>query len=104
MLSLLFLSILLLGVSDPLIRSKEDSKIKRIWLKIFKKPLIETITTTIKKLTDKLNKRYGGKEYNEFMDVQRLIKDFSRFAYIFVFISVVLIIVSLIMFIMNIYR
>jgi len=96
MFSLLFLSILLIGLSDPLIREKEDSRLKRIWLKIFKVPLFDKIRYHRDKIIDKIESKYPSKNQYELLDKKKIIHDLSKYVYYIIGFALFLILISIV--------
>jgi hypothetical protein len=96
MFSLLFLSILLIGISDPLIREKEDSRLKRIWLKIFKVPLFDKIRYHRDKIVDKIETKYSSNNPYELLDKKKIIHDLSKYVYYILGFALLLILITII--------
>jgi len=96
MFSLLFLSILLIGISDPLIREKEDSRLKRIWLKVFKVPLFDKLKFHRDKIVDKIEAKYSSKNPYELLDKKKIIHDLSKYVYYIIGFALFLILISII--------
>jgi hypothetical protein len=96
MISLIFTALLILVFVDPMIRKADDSKVKRIWLKIIKKPLFGTLSDFNKKITDGLIKKYGDGK-TKMIDEEKMMNDLSnKYVYHMIVLAFVLILISII--------
>lgn len=95
---LIFLGILILILSDYSIRIAKDSKLKRIWMKVIKKPIFERIEETGKKIVKKLEDKYGKHpNHPHLFNYEKFIDDISkRYAYKIIFFGILLIILGII--------
>jgi hypothetical protein len=105
MISLIILGLLILGFSDPLIRKGEDSKFKRIWIKVIKKPIFDSIMDFQQKLIKNVEKKYGKNPNTGMIDFNKIYDDFSKnytnkiitFALILILIGFIGVIIQLIL-------
>jgi len=94
---LIFLGLLMLFMCDYLIRNAEDSKIKRVWIKTIKKPLIKTIVEKIEKLEHQLEKKYGKHPKNsDIFNYGSMLEDVSkRYTYKIIYIALLVILLGI---------
>jgi hypothetical protein len=94
---LIFFGILLLVISDYSIRIAKDSWLKRLWLKVIKKPIFERIEETFKTLIKKLEDKYGKHpDHPQFFNYEKFAQDISkRYAYKIIFFAILLILLGI---------
>ena len=103
MLLLVVIGFIILGFCDPVIRKSKDTRLKRIWLKIVKTPIYDTVTNFQAKMVSKLEKKYGQKP-NEVPDFKKMYEDFfEKHFNLLVYTSILLISVGLICYIISLF-
>jgi hypothetical protein len=78
MIQLIFTGFIFLALCDPLIRKSEDSFYKRIWLKIFKKPILEQIKNFQNSIMIKLEDKYGKNPNTNSINYEEAMDDISK--------------------------
>ena len=96
MFGLIFFSLLLLVISDPLIRVREDSKLKRIWVNFFKEPLTDIISRNVNSFYEMMIKNLRSNDPKKVIDPNKLIVKLSKYTYYILSFALILLLIAII--------